>query len=60
MFSLANAEKVVKPPQNPTARNIRHSLLRKFPFSDKAYKTPIKKHPVIFTAKVPKGKEDEK
>jgi len=58
MFSAANAENVVNPPQKPTVKKSRHSLLKKFPFSEIPKISPIKKHPTTFTTKVPKGNED--
>jgi len=42
-FSLAKVENVVKPPQNPTVRNIRQSEFIISPFSDRPKKIPIKK-----------------
>ena len=54
-FSLAKVEKVVNPPQKPTARNIFHPEVITELLSENPYISPIKKHPVIFTKKVPKG-----
>jgi hypothetical protein len=59
-FSFANEEKVVKPPQNPTVRNIRHSVDKYAERSNIPYKTPMIKQPVILTRNVPQGKEDKK
>jgi hypothetical protein len=59
-FSLAKVENVVNPPQKPTVRNIFHPELNKELLSDKPYISPIRKHPVIFTKKVPKGKAEGK
>lgn len=60
MFSAANAENVVNPPQKPTVRNKRHSVLIKSPFSAMPYISPISKQPRILTTKVPYGNADGK
>ena len=52
---MANVEKVVNPPQKPTARNIFHPEVRSELLSDSPYISPIRKHPLIFTKKVPHG-----
>jgi hypothetical protein len=57
---LAKVEKVVKPPQNPTVRNIFHPGVRSELLSENPYINPISKQPVIFTTKVPKGNADGK
>lgn len=56
MFSLANVENVVNPPQKPTARNIFQPGVSRELRSEKPYISPIIRHPEIFTKKVPKGK----
>jgi len=48
-------QKVVYPPKIPTNKK-RRILELKENFSDKANKKPIKKQPVRFTTRVPKGK----
>ena len=51
--SLVKAEKVVNEPKKPIiAKGLIRSLFEKFI----AKKTPIKKQPIKFTVKVPKGK----
>jgi len=59
MFSLANVEKVVNPPQKPTVKNNLQSELIRLPLSDKPKKIPISKHPIIFTRKVPYGNAEK-
>ena len=54
MVSSENAEKVVNPPRRPVAKKSFHSA-EMFPFSDKWKTAPIKKQPIIFINKVPKG-----
>jgi hypothetical protein len=59
-FSEANAENVVKPPQNPVAKSNFSSFVS-FVVLIVAPKTiPIKRHPSILTKKVPSGKIDGK
>jgi hypothetical protein len=60
IFSAAKAENVVNPPQNPTVKNNRHSVLIKLPFSAIPYTSPINRHPNTLTTNVPKGNEDGK
>ena len=51
--SLVKAEKVVKEPKKPIINNgLKSSLFERFT----AKKIPIKKQPIKFTVKVPKGK----
>jgi len=57
---LAKVEKVVNPPQKPTARNIFHHGVSRELLSEKPYIKPISRHPVMFTRKVPKGNVDGK
>jgi hypothetical protein len=58
IFSNANEENVVYPPQIPVARNNLSSGDNIFPLLDKAYTIPIIKQPKILTLKVPRGKEE--
>lgn len=55
-FSKANAEKVVKPPQNPVARN--KVLLEEItlPLAVNPKKRPISRQPITLTRNVPKKK----
>lgn len=59
-FSLANVEKVVNPPQNPTVRNILIPGLIRSPLSDIPYMIPIRKLPKMFTVNVPQGNAAKK
>ncbi|MEY2586158.1 MAG: hypothetical protein RLY11_7 [Bacteroidota bacterium] len=56
MFSNANAEKVVKPPQSPVANsNERVVVLVELLFSIYPIINPMTKHPMILTVNVPHG-----
>jgi hypothetical protein len=58
MFSYEKVENVVNPPQNPAVRNNRHSAPDIFPRSLSPKISPMRKHPIIFTANVPNGNAD--
>jgi hypothetical protein len=60
IFSFEKVEKVVKPPQNPTVRKNRSSVLLRLPRSERPKSKPIRKQPRRFTIKVPKGKAEMK
>lgn len=55
-FSKANEEYVVNPPQNPVARNKVVFVERRLLLEENPKITPIKRHPIMFTEKVPKKK----
>ena len=55
--SFENEEKVVNPPKTPVTKKSRHSIV-KFPLSLRPKIIPIRKQPMRFTPRVPKGKED--
>ena len=58
-FSNEKAEKVVKPPQTPVARNNFQLYNNDSSFILSAMMRPIKKQPIIFTANVGHGKNLE-
>jgi hypothetical protein len=51
---LENAEKVVNPPRKPVTKN-NCQLRLTLPFSLNPNTSPIRKHPIILTVKVPNG-----
>ena len=55
--SIANAENVVNPPQNPTIKNKLSSTFISLLRLKYLNKIPANKHPIIFTANVPIGNE---
>ena len=55
-FSNANAEKVVKPPQNPVINKYFNAEEDKLYFSRIPTNNPIKKQPKTLVTKVAKGK----
>jgi hypothetical protein len=55
--SIEKAENVVNPPKIPVVKNNCHSVSISF-FELYPKTDPIKKHPTIFTANVPKGKTE--
>ena len=55
-MSLANEEKVVNPPQKPVTSKADWAGVKKSHLSAIPMISPIKKHPIIFTMKVPTGK----
>jgi len=55
--SREKVEKVVKPPQNPTVRKILIPVLLRGPNSKRKIVKPRSKLPMIFTARVPNGKD---
>lgn len=55
-FSKAKAEKVVKPPQKPVAKNSVEFWDNRLLLADKPKIRPIRRQPIIFTKKVPKKK----
>lgn len=56
---MANAEKVVKPPQNPVASNNLMSLFPEELFAMSAKIAPMMKQPSRLTENVPNGNFDE-
>lgn len=52
-FSKAKDEKVVKPPQNPVTKKLFHKRESGEDLLIAKTKKPTKKHPIIFTRKVP-------
>lgn len=55
-FSKAKAEKVVNPPQKPVAKNKVLFWERMLPLTDRPKISPISRHPIILTKKVPRKK----
>lgn len=55
--SLANVEKVVKPPQKPVVSNRHTACEAKEERAKRAYTTPMIKQPTRFTASVAQGNE---
>jgi hypothetical protein len=56
--SSVKAEKVVNPPHKPVIRNSFQVSAVAKDLNVNPQKIPISRHPVMFTAKVPQGKEE--
>ena len=59
MFSILNAEKVVKPPQIPVARNNFQLFEKPASFKLRPITIPMMRLPAIFTSRVESGKFDD-